>query len=199
MKIQGLQQINIAILASGTGSNATALIKHFKASSLAQVSLVVSNRENALVLEKAKDLDVATALIKKQALYESNDLLEVFTKHNIQFVLLAGFLLKIPTAVVREYQGKILNIHPALLPKFGGKGMYGQHVHKAVLEQGEKESGITIHEVNEVYDDGKIIQQASCIIEEGETPESLQQKVHALEHAYFGKVAEQYIKETFKL
>lgn len=199
MKIQGLQQINIAILASGTGSNATALIQHFKASSLAKVTLVVSNRESALVLEKAKALGVKTALVKKQALYESNDLLEVFKNNNIHFVLLAGFLLKIPTNVVREYQGKILNIHPALLPKFGGKGMYGHHVHKAVLEQGETESGITIHEVNEVYDDGKIIQQASCAIEEGETPESLQQKVHALEHAYFGKVAEQYIQETFKL
>lgn len=182
---------NIAVFASGTGSNARKLIEYFKQSPLGRVSLVVSNKANAGVLDIAREHGVETALITRAGFYESDDFLQVLREKKIDFIVLAGFLWLVPAWLVKAYRGRIVNIHPALLPKYGGKGMYGIHVHEAVVAAGEKESGITIHQVNEHYDEGDTIFQARCPVLPDDTAADLAKRVLALEHRHFPEVVEQ--------
>ena len=185
--------IHIAIFASGAGSNARKIIEHFEKKDLPiKVSLIVCNVPGAGVIEIAKEKGIPTLMINK-ADFASTGYVESLHNSEIQFIVLAGFLWKVPEVLVKAYPKAIINIHPALLPKYGGKGMYGSRVHEAVIAAGEKESGITIHWVNEHYDEGAIIYQASCPIDAGETPETLAHKIHALEHAHFAPTIEQLL------
>ena len=185
--------IHIAIFASGAGSNARKIIEHFEKKDLPiKVSLIVCNVPGAGVIEIAKEKGIPTLMINK-ADFASTGYVESLHNSEIQFIVLAGFLWKVPEVLVKAYPKAIINIHPALLPKYGGKGMYGSRVHEAVIAAGEKESGITIHWVNEHYDEGAIIYQASCPIDAGETPATLANKIHALEHAHFAPTIEQLL------
>ena len=184
---------NIAIFASGEGTNAQKIINYFSRSESIRVALVVSNKPNANVLNRAKDAGVPTLLIDRQTFYNSNQTIEQLNLAKIDFIVLAGFLWLIPESLVKAFPNKIINIHPALLPKFGGKGMYGMIVHEAVIEAKEKKSGITIHFVNEKYDEGKIISQHSCKIDEHDTAELLAQKIHHLEYEFFPKAIEDVV------
>ncbi len=174
---------SIVIFASGAGTNAAAIINHFKHHANAKVALIVCNNPEAGVLEIARREEIPYLLIDKRTLHETL-LLEQLSSFSPSLIVLAGFLWKIPESLVRAFPGKIINIHPALLPSFGGKGMYGERVHEAVIASGGKESGITIHYVNEHYDEGDIILQARCHIAPGDTPETLAVKIHRLEHYY---------------
>lgn len=189
----------IAIFASGRGSNAEKIIEHFKNHQQIEVSLIVSNKKDAYVLEVADQNNVPKLVINRHDLYHSDRTLKLLDFHNIDFVILAGFLLLIPIDMINCFNKRIFNIHPSLLPKFGGKGMYGMNVHKAVKAAGEKETGITIHYVNPKFDEGEIIFQASCPVEENDTPEMIAQKIHQLEHTYFSKVIEETIQSTFEV
>ena len=179
----------LAILASGSGSNAEKIMEHFQTSTKAVVALVASNKADAYVLERAKKFQVPTFTFTRKEM-DAGILLEKLQDENIDYVILAGFLLKIPVELTRAFPDRMVNIHPALLPKYGGKGMYGHFVHEAVKAEGEKETGITIHLVNENYDEGKIIFQAHTALDELDTPDSIAAKVHELEHKYFPKVIE---------
>lgn len=181
---------NIAIFASGTGSNAEKIIAHLKKHPSLQVALIVSNKPDAGVLKIAAANHVPTLVIEKERFFRGDSYLPELEQHGIRFIVLAGFLLKVPTALIAAFPNRIINIHPALLPKYGGKGMYGMRVHEAVLAAGEKESGITIHFVNEHFDEGEHIFQTTCPVDPNDTPESLAQKVHALEHEWYPKVVE---------
>ena len=185
---------NIVIFASGTGSNALKIIDHFRHSPLARVALVVCNKPDAGVLQIARQENIPSLLLEKEAFFHSDTYLHLLREVPTDLIVLAGFLWKMPANLVKAYAGRIINIHPALLPRFGGKGMYGHFVHEAVLAAGEKESGITIHYVNEHYDEGEVILQKTCIIDPDDTPEKLAQKVHSLEHAWYPKVVEQLIR-----
>jgi phosphoribosylglycinamide formyltransferase 1 len=179
---------NLAIFASGSGTNAENIVNHFKGSSDVAVKLILSNKRDAGVLERAKKLGIPFHVFSRPDFCENNNVLEVLKAHSVDWVVLAGFLWLIPGNLIKAFPNKIINIHPALLPKFGGKGMYGDRVHQAVIQAGEKNSGITIHLVNEKYDEGKILFQASCGIEKDETPQSLAAKIHQLEYTYFPQV-----------
>ncbi len=179
----------LAILASGSGSNAEKILEHFQNSEIAEVALVASNKADAFVLERAKKFDVPTFTFSRKEM-DSGVLLEKLQRENIDWVILAGFLLKIPVELTRGFPDRMVNIHPALLPKYGGKGMYGSFVHEAVKAAGEKETGITIHLVNENYDEGRIVFQASTPLTSDDTPDSIAEKVHALEHKHFPEVIE---------
>ena len=187
---------NLAIFASGNGSNAQNIILHFNGGNVAEVKLVICNKETAAVVQKARNLGVPAMVLQREDLTSGHPekLLEILAQNSIDTIILAGYLLMVPQAVTERYCGRIINIHPALLPKFGGKGMYGMNVHKAVIEAGEKESGITIHLADAVYDNGKILFQASCPVFPEDTPESLAAKVHALEKEHFPAVIEKYLK-----
>lgn len=181
---------NIAIFASGEGTNAQTIIDYFKSSQKIKIALVVSNKSTANVLNRAKNNNIATLVIDRNGFYESNNVIEVLKNANIDLIVLAGFLWMIPENLVKAFPNKIVNIHPALLPKFGGKGMYGMNVHKAVIEAKEKESGISIHFVNEHYDEGKIIAQYKCEVSENDTAEDLAKKIQLLEYNHFSKTIE---------
>lgn len=206
--------IHVAIFASGAGSNARKIIAYFETSAAQErnvgkgrikVSLIVCNVPGAGVLDIAKEKGIPTLIINKEE-FASTGYVESLRNAEIHFIVLAGFLWKVPAVLVNAFkpqtkidaQGNIargiINIHPALLPKYGGKGMYGSHVHEAVIAAGEKESGITIHWVNEHYDEGAIIFQTKCTVEAGDTPEMLAQKIHALEHAHFAPTIEALLK-----
>lgn len=181
---------NIAIFASGTGSNAQKIIDHFASEDkLAEVILIVSNRPNAGVLKVAERENIPSLIIERKKFLEDGYLDEL-NNYNIDLIVLAGFLWKVPDVLIRSYQNKIINIHPALLPKYGGKNMYGNFVHEAVLKAGEEESGITIHYVDDIYDHGQIIFQAKCRVDEEDTPVTLAEKVHTLEHEHYPKIIE---------
>jgi formyltetrahydrofolate-dependent phosphoribosylglycinamide formyltransferase len=180
-----LQTKKIAIFASGAGSNAEKIITHVKDHPSIQVVLVVCNKPGAGVLDIALSNAVPALIIEKERFFRGDSYLPELKQYGVEFIVLAGFLWKIPLALIGAYPNRIINIHPALLPKYGGKGMYGMKVHEAVLLAGEKESGITIHYVNEHFDEGEHIFQASCAVEAHDTPESLAQKVHSLEHRHF--------------
>ncbi|WP_075350410.1 phosphoribosylglycinamide formyltransferase [Algoriphagus marinus] len=180
---------SLAILASGSGSNAEKIMEYFKNSEKAKIALVASNKADAFVLERAKKFEVPTFTFSKKEL-EEGFLLKKLQAEKIDWVILAGFLLKIPAELIRAFPDQMVNIHPALLPKYGGKGMYGAHVHEAVKAAGDTETGVTIHLVNEHYDEGKIIFQAATSVEESDSPEDIASKVHALEHRYFPEVIE---------
>lgn len=192
----------IAIFASGSGTNAENLIRHFnsqpESSAKARVELVVCNKENAYVLTRAEKLKVLSIVMKKSqlCLTKNNvhpDIVELLKENKIDVILLAGYLLQIPKELIDLYPNRIINIHPALLPKFGGKGMYGERVHKAVLENKEQYSGITIHLVDEEMDHGKILFQSSFILSPDETLESLEEKIHIREQADYPRVVEAYL------
>ncbi len=185
----------IAIFASGSGTNAQNIIDYFKKVPGIEVSLVLSNRSSAYVLQRAKDLGVKAASFTREDIYETDRLADQLKKGNIDFIVLAGFLWLMPAALINAYPNRILNIHPALLPKYGGKGMYGDRVHKAVKEAGEKETGITIHYVNEQYDEGQVIFQARCIVDPADEIGRIAEKVHALEYEHYPRIIEMVIKD----
>lgn len=185
----------IAIFASGSGSNALQIIDYFRGHPHIEVALVVSNRRTAPVLEKAARHGIATLIVDRTRFYESESLLDKLKAHQITLVVLAGFLWLIPAYLVRSFPRRIVNIHPALLPSYGGKGMYGMHVHRAVKAAGERRSGMTIHYVNERYDEGSIIFQADCPLDPADTPEEIAAKVLRLEHAHYAPVIEKTLME----
>ncbi len=176
---------NIAIFASGEGTNAQRIIDHFKCSEKAKVTLVLSNKETANVLNRAKLAGIPTYIINKDEFTQRDTVVQYLLEKQIDLIVLAGFLWMVPPNLVKAFPNKIINIHPALLPKFGGKGMYGMNVHKAVIDAKEKQSGISIHYVNEHYDEGEIISQHVCDVSENDTPESLAKKIHQLEYEFF--------------
>ena len=190
-----MQMKRLAIFASGTGSNAKRLIDYFSENKAISVALLVSNRNEAGALEIARKSGIPAINFTKEEFYNSSTVLEKLTSEKIDFIVLAGFLIKVPNNILKAYENKIINIHPALLPDFGGKGMYGLNVHKAVIESGKSESGITIHLVNEHYDEGRILFQAKCPVLENDTAEMLAARVQELEHNYFPEAVERFIKE----
>lgn len=191
----GDQPKRIAIFASGAGTNAKKIIAHFKESYVAEVTLIVCNNPGAGVLNIAADNHIPVVMVNRKSFLTDTVCLDELKLHKIDLVVLAGFLWMIPKYLIEAYPNQIINIHPALLPKFGGKGMYGENVHKAVIDAGEIESGITIHYVDEHYDNGDIIFQATCEVRPEDTPSTLAQRIHALEHEHFPKVIEKIIKE----
>lgn len=184
----------IAIFASGSGSNAQNIVEYFKNSDFVHVECILSNKSDAYVLERAKNMQIDTLTFSRSDFYESKNVLHFLQLRGVDFIVLAGFLWLIPNYLIEAYPGKIINIHPALLPKFGGKGMFGLKVHQAVVDAKENESGITIHYVNEKYDEGDIIFQEKCKIEPSDTPEEVARKVHSLEYVHFPKVIEALLK-----
>ncbi|WP_455498079.1 phosphoribosylglycinamide formyltransferase [Coprobacter sp.] len=183
----------IVIFASGSGSNAENIIRYFSASEDIEVSLIISNKPDAYVIERARLLKVPVLVITKDEFSSRENVLGKLRKYQIDYIVLAGFLLRVPDYLIQAYPGSIINIHPALLPRFGGKGMYGDYVHKAVVEAGEKESGITVHYVNEHYDSGAIIRQERCEVIPGDTYEDVARKVHELEYKYYPQIIEELI------
>ncbi len=184
----------LAIFASGAGSNARKIIEYFSGSEIAKVSLIVCNKPEAGVVNIAHEHKIPVLFIEKERFFRGDGYLPELLAAKIDLIILAGFLWKMPAAIINAYPAKILNIHPALLPKYGGKGMYGDRVHEAVLSSGDEESGITIHLVDEEYDNGQIIFQAFCGVSKDDTVGSLAKKIHALEHANYPWIIEQYIQ-----
>ena len=185
----------IAIFASGSGSNAENIINYFQNDAENVVKIVFCNKPNAYVLERAKRLNVPTFVFGREDFYHSDMVLNELKRLDIDMIVLAGFLWKVPDAIIEAYRERVVNIHPALLPSYGGKGMYGMKVHESVIAAGEKESGITIHYVNDHYDEGATIFQARCEITPEDTPDTLAEKVHALEYEHFPRV----IKEVLEI
>ena len=183
----------IAVFASGSGTNAENIADYFSGNRKIEISMIVSNKKDAFVHERAKKRKIPSYFFSANQFKESDDVLHFLKTEQIDWIVLAGFLLKIPENLLRAFPGKIINIHPALLPKFGGKGMYGNRVHEAVVAAGENKSGITIHYVNENYDEGEIIFQAACEVLPDDTPEKVAEKVHALEYEYFPRVIESVV------
>jgi phosphoribosylglycinamide formyltransferase-1 len=188
----------IVIFASGSGTNAENIIKHYKNSSIGTIVSVFTNNPSAYVIERAKNFLVPTEIFTKEELIESK-VLQKLNAIQPDLIVLAGFLLKLPESIVKTYTNKIINIHPALLPKYGGKGMYGMNVHKAVVENKEKETGITIHFVNENYDEGNIIFQKKVTVLITDTPEVVAEKIHELEQCYFPGVIDKLLTANFNL
>ena len=187
--------INVAVFASGKGSNAANLQHFFKNHPSINIVLFAGNKKDAGISQLAKELHLPFWHFSAQEMQDSSYFLSVLRKHQIDWIVLAGFLLKIPEYLTKEFPSKIINIHPALLPKYGGKGMYGEHVHRAVLAAKEKESGISIHLIDENYDAGELVFQAYCEIDETDDLLSLQKKIQQLEHSNFPKVVEKLILE----
>lgn len=183
----------IAILASGSGSNAENIANYFKGSDYAEVSFIIANNPDAYVIERAKRLGIEYAVVTKAQFMEADSIIDMLKERDIDFVVLAGFLLLVPAKLIQAYPGRIVNIHPALLPKHGGKGMYGDRVHKAVVESGDTESGITIHLIDEQYDKGTTFFQAKCPVLPTDTPDDVATKVHALEYEHFPHVIEEIL------
>lgn len=190
--------VNIAIFASGAGSNAQVLINYFRNVEEVQVALIVSNKADAGVLQIARSEGIPELLINRGYFYDSEDILSVLSDKNIHLIVLAGFLWLIPPYLVRAFPRKMLNIHPALLPKYGGKGMYGMRVHEAVKVAGETESGISIHFVNEAYDEGDVLFQATCAIAPEDGPLDIARKVQALEHRHYPEVVAALVQSKFR-
>jgi phosphoribosylglycinamide formyltransferase 1 len=185
---------NVAVFASGEGTNAENLFKYFANDPRVKIKLVITNKDTAGVIARAERYKKNVQIVSKEALENySAPLIEFLNVEKIDLIVLAGFLLKIPSAFIKAFPGKIINVHPSLLPKYGGKGMYGINVHKAVIENREQESGVTIHVVDEEYDKGDIILQAKCRVDTGETPESLSQKIRQLEFEYLPKAIERFL------
>ena len=188
-KISGRQKpvISIAIFASGTGSNAQKIIAQFKNDTSIKIALIVCNKPGAGVLSIAARENIPSLIIERKK-FEADGYLTELKNYKIDFIVLAGFLWKMPAVLIQVYPDKIINIHPALLPKYGGKGMYGSRVHEAVINAKEKESGISIHYVDEIYDHGRIIFQATCTVDENDSPDTLAKKIHELEHRHYTAV-----------
>ena len=186
---------HIAIFATGSGSNAQKIIEHFENHDTIKVSLIISNKKTAGVLEKAVAKNIPTLIINREEFYQTKNILQKLHTFQIDFIVLAGFLWLMPTYLVKSYANKVVNIHPALLPKYGGKGMYGKNVHRAVHAAQEEESGITIHYVNEHYDEGAIIYQAKCSLQSTDSPDEIAKKVLQLEHQHYPRIIESVILE----
>lgn len=184
-----MERVKLAIFASGRGSNAAAILD-YQAQANYEVALVIVSRSNAPIIELAKSKLIPVVILEKEQFQESDELLKSLNEHAIQIICLAGFLWKIPSYLIQAFPNRIVNIHPSLLPKFGGKGMYGSKVHEAVIASEEKESGITIHLVNEEYDKGEVLFQAQVPVLANDTPAALAARVLALEHKHFPKVIE---------
>jgi formyltetrahydrofolate-dependent phosphoribosylglycinamide formyltransferase len=184
----------IAIFASGTGSNAKKIIEYFKNNEQVKIVLVVCNKPQAGVLQIAKTAGIDSLLIERERFFKGDGYIPELNRFRVDDIILAGFLWKIPSSLLNAWPASIINIHPALLPKYGGKGMYGLRVHEAVIAHKDKESGISIHYVDDVYDNGEIIRQVTCPVSETDTPESLAQKIHELEHQHYPRVIEEVIK-----
>jgi phosphoribosylglycinamide formyltransferase 1 len=186
--------IQIAIFASGAGSNAQKIIDYFQQHHQIKVALIVTNKPGAGILQIAEKHNIPALIIEKGRFFQGDAYSGLLKTQNIDFIVLAGFLWKVPTALIAAYPNRIVNIHPALLPKFGGKGMYGHFVHEAVIAAGEQQSGISIHFIDEIYDHGNIIFQASCPVTANETAESLAKKVQLLEHQHYPVIIEKTLQ-----
>jgi phosphoribosylglycinamide formyltransferase-1 len=193
---QSIENIPIAIFASGNGTNAENIISHLKTISNLPISvlLIVTDKENAGIHEVALKNNIPIFVIPKSDINIGAEILKHLKKHQIEFIVLAGYLKKVPINILQAYERNVINIHPALLPKYGGKGMYGKHVHEAVISNKETESGITIHYVDEIYDNGEIILQEKCSISENDTAESLAEKIHQLEYKHYPDVIANLLK-----
>ncbi len=186
-------KINIAVFASGSGSNAEKIIQHFEGHPDITVKVILSNKKNAYVLERAEKHNITSQVFSREDFYNSSNVTDILEKSEVHWIVLAGFLWLIPISLIENYKNKIINIHPSLLPKYGGKGMYGKHVHQSVFDNMEAESGITIHYVNEAYDEGQVIFQKSITLDVCDTPDIIAKKVQTLEHQYFPKIIENTI------
>ena len=190
--------MNIAVFVSGSGTNCENIIRYFAAGGTSRVALVVSNRPDAYAIKRAEALGVPVEVVLKADFSDETRLMAVLNAYKIDFIVLAGFLLMVPPFLLHRYPHRIVNIHPALLPKYGGRGMYGQHVHEAVFANRESETGITIHYVSEVCDGGEILFQARTALSPGDSPDEIAAKVHRLEMEYYPKVIEQAIENAAK-
>jgi len=183
----------IAIFASGSGTNAENLINFFKENKKIDISYIFSNNKNAYVIQRAKNHNIKHHIFSRTEFYDTTHILKILQDNSIDFIVLAGFLWLIPDYLIKNYPNRVINIHPALLPKYGGKGMYGMNVHQAVIKNNEKETGITIHYVNQEYDQGNIIFQAKCPVNKDDTPETIAKKVHVLEYEHFPSIVEKIV------
>ena len=195
-KIQPFYMIKLAIFASGSGSNAENIANYFSSSEDIKVAVILSNKRDAYVHERARKFNIPSFTFTKSDFDNGTAILEKMTEYNIDFIVLAGFLLKVSNNIIDAFPNRIVNIHPALLPKYGGKGMYGDNVHNAIKNAGEKETGITIHYINENYDEGDIIFQAKCELSDQDTPINIANKVHLLEHMHYPKIIEETVKNN---
>jgi len=180
-------------MASGNGTNAQRIMKYFSSDPLIRVELVLCNNPSAFVLERSKKMKVPSMLFNRNDFYNTRHVLDILSVQGVDWIILAGFIWLIPNHILSCYQNRIINIHPALLPNYGGKGMYGMKVHETVIQNGEKESGITIHYVNEQYDKGQIIFQDKCPVFESDTPETLAARVHELEYKWYPEIIERLV------
>jgi len=190
-----MRKKHIAIFASGSGTNAEKIMAYYNDHEYIDVTIVLSNKPNAGVLKRAEKFDVFTRVFDREVFYNTREIPDLLRHYDISLIVLAGFLWLVPVDLIHAFPGRIINIHPALLPKYGGKGMYGLHVHRAVIDNGEIESGITIHFVNEVYDEGMTIKQVKCEVRPDDTPESLASRIHVLEHRHYPVVIEKVLSE----
>ncbi len=190
-----MKKIRVAIFASGSGTNAEEFFRYFHDHDQIEIRALYSNNAKAFALTRASNHQLPTVVFNREEFYHSSFVIDSLKESSIEFIVLAGFMWLIPTEMIRAYPERIINIHPSLLPKFGGKGMYGDHVHQAAIQANEEESGITIHYVNEKFDEGKIIFQKSVEIGKSENPDSLAMKIHQLEYDNYPKVAERTILE----
>jgi len=186
----------LALFASGSGTNAENLIRYFADSKYARVSLILCNNPEAFVIKRAKNHNVPVMTFSRSQFYDSSEVLGILEGHKIDFIVLAGFLWLVPTNILEAFPRSIINIHPALLPKYGGKGMYGNRVHEAVIQNGEEESGITIHLIDEQYDQGQTLFQTTCPVYPDDDSQTLAARIHKLEYAHFPEVIEDFVKET---
>lgn len=191
-----MSKIKLAIFASGGGSNAEKIIEYFSTSADIEVSLILSNNAKAYVLERAANHNISSFIFKLSDLHNSEKVIDELAAHDIDWIILAGFLQLIPQSMIQKYNNHIINIHPALLPQYGGKGMYGHHVHRAVFNNFEKESGITIHLVNEQYDKGQILFQTTTQLSTTDTPDLIASKVLQLEHKHYARIIENTIMDS---
>lgn len=183
----------VSLFASGSGTNVENIINYFKDHESIKIDSVYTNNQDAYVIKRCRRLNVDSYTFNRFDLYESDNVISVLRERQVDFIALAGFLWLLPQTIINLYPNRIINIHPALLPKYGGQGMYGKKVHEAVINNGETESGITVHYINEKYDDGDIIFQANCEVLPDDTPDSLAERVHELEYAHYPKIIEKML------
>lgn len=192
------KNIQLAILGSGNGTNAQRIAEHFSKINDIDINCIIYNKKDAYIAQRAQNLGITAQYFNRKDFFESDNVLRFLQDRKVDYVVLAGFLLLVPENLLKAYPNKIVNIHPALLPNYGGKGMYGERVHEAVIAHHEKESGITIHVVDNHYDKGTTLFQAKCEITDSDTPDTLAQKIHKLEHQYFPIVIEKFVRGEYQ-